>query len=526
MRSWTRFCALAVFLLLAPRIALSALICVDDKSDGTAQAGDCADTCDGTNDCSLRDAVEKANTASGADEIVFSSGVAGTIELAAALQSITDTLTITGPGADRLAVDANGNGVVFNINSATDDQSLTITGLTITGGGDTGLKNGVGDSLTLDGCVVTGNVGSFGGGLNPIGGDVTILNSAIHHNISGGHGGGLRINTPLASTLIRIVNTTISSNSAPGFGGGFELFNGTVELSNVTITGNSAGTDGGGFYVQAGMTLTFDDSLVVGNADAGSSTPDCGGPGTITSEGYNFVGNVTGCTFTAGTGDQLGKIFDGTFALGQVIDTVLAPNDGATPTHALTVGSPAIDAGNPAALGGSGACPVADQRGFNRAHCDIGAFEFGAAAAACGDGFVDAGEGCDDGNTDAGDGCDGSCQVEPEGTTGGETTGSGGTGTTGDATGGTSGGTSGDEDAGGCSLVRPSMSRPLLLQFKTESESNNFPQIFPKIPTHDVSPDRHTAGVHGRFLGPSGRDGKRLPMAFSARRPRRRLQNV
>jgi hypothetical protein len=58
---------------------------------------------------------------------------------------------------------------------------------------------------------------------------------------------------------------------------------------------------------------------------------------------------------------------------------LLADNGGSTLTRALFVGSPAIDAGNPAAPGSGGlACEATDQRGVARPvgpRCDIGAFE-------------------------------------------------------------------------------------------------------------------------------------------------------
>ena len=52
----------------------------------------------------------------------------------------------------------------------------------------------------------------------------------------------------------------------------------------------------------------------------------------------------------------------------------LAQNGGYTPTHALLVGSPAIDAGT------NTGCPATDQRGISRPQpaggtCDIGAYE-------------------------------------------------------------------------------------------------------------------------------------------------------
>ena len=67
----------------------------------------------------------------------------------------------------------------------------------------------------------------------------------------------------------------------------------------------------------------------------------------------------------------------------------LADNGGPTLTHALLAGSPAIDAGDPAAVAGVGSVPAFDQRGapFGRvstatqcpARIDIGAFEIAAA---------------------------------------------------------------------------------------------------------------------------------------------------
>ncbi|HEX5038384.1 MAG TPA: choice-of-anchor Q domain-containing protein [bacterium] len=406
---------------------------------------------------SLRQAITKANTDSGPDEITFD-GVTGIIELASALPTVTETLTITGPGPGLLTVDGNAHGTVLLINSPAGDQTLTVSSLTITGGSDSGLKNSKNDTLNLSDCVITGNVGGFGGGINPIGGDVTIRDCAIHHNDSGGHGGGLRVNPFTSSAVIRVINTTISANTANGFGGGIEVSNGSVVLSNVTMTGNHANTDGGGFVVQTGNSLTLANSIVAGNTDGGSDAPDCFGTGTITSDGYNFIGDDTNCSFTPATGDQVDKIFDATFTLAQVLDTTLADNGGSTPTHALASGSPAIDAGNPAAPGGGGgACETKDQRGFNRpidgngdaaARCDIGAFEFGAAAPACGDGFLDDAEECDDGNDVDDDACRNDCTEPAAGTTGGTT---GGTATGGTTAGGTTGGSG---DSGGCSLIR------------------------------------------------------------------------
>jgi len=102
--------------------------------------------------------------------------------------------------------------------------------------------------------------------------------------------------------------------------------------------------------------------------------PDCAG--TLTSGGYNLIGDDTGCTgFTNGVnGDQVG-------VTGATVEPTLGPlqdNGGCTLTRLPQSGSPVIDAIPPAR------CLVTtDQRGqgrpadggTGRAYCDVGAVE-------------------------------------------------------------------------------------------------------------------------------------------------------
>jgi hypothetical protein len=111
-------------------------------------------------------------------------------------------------------------------------------------------------------------------------------------------------------------------------------------------------------------------SIIAGNSNVGGSAPDCSG--TITSQGYNLIASISGCVIA---GTTTGNLLGQPSGLGP-----LQNNGGPTLTHALLMGSFAIDAGDP-----TGCARATDQRGFFRlvdgngdgvAWCDIGAFEY------------------------------------------------------------------------------------------------------------------------------------------------------
>jgi hypothetical protein len=192
---------------------------------------------------------------------------------------------------------------------------------------------------------------------------LTMVGSTVSDNVairsifagpSAGVGGGASV----GGATIR--NSTISGNGAL-IGGGIAVQpNGTVSLFNVTVAAN-AGTG----LLGPGMTLVLRNTIVAGNA---GDCSDLDGSGfTTVGDAYNIDSDGT-CQLS-GT-DQPG------------VDPLLAPladNGGPTFTHALIVGSPAIDMGSPAAPGSGGtACEATDQRGVVRpvgVRCDVGAFE-------------------------------------------------------------------------------------------------------------------------------------------------------
>src|SRR5437764_3921900 len=85
---------------------------------------------------SLRDAITQANANPGADIINFQAGLTGTVSLTSPLPTVSDSLTINGPGATLLTVRANpgATGIrVFTVNGP-GVLDVTFRGLTIGGG--------------------------------------------------------------------------------------------------------------------------------------------------------------------------------------------------------------------------------------------------------------------------------------------------------------------------------------------------------------------------------------------------------
>ncbi len=219
-----------------------------------------------------------------------------------------------------------------------------------TGGGGTDLTGGGiynGGTLTVNDSLIFGNAGMYGGGIANGAGSTEYMGAALNLN-----------------------NTTVSGNVATDGGGLYNVGNLTVH--NSTISDNTATFGGGGGIYNSGefnpllppVILTLNNTLVSGNTATGTG-PDCTGAAII-SLGYNLIGNTSGCTFAASTGDLLN------------VNPRLFPLIGSLGVHPLLPGSPAIDAGNSAGCTDHLGHPLlADQRGVARVgRCDIGAYEY------------------------------------------------------------------------------------------------------------------------------------------------------
>ena len=225
---------------------------------------------------SLRQAIDDANGAAGADNIVFQAGLSGTITLATGQLSITDSVTITGPGAANLSVSGNNASRVFYLYNGTAEIAVTLSGMTVRGGAATigaGIIN-FDEDLTLDGMTITGNAASGdGGGLWADGFvmDLTIQNSTISGNTAGDDGGGVYVED--TGGAVTISNTVVSGNTATGNGGGIYLYDpdDDVTISGSSISGNTSSAAGGGVYLYSfdgTAQLRVNTSTVSGNSAA------------------------------------------------------------------------------------------------------------------------------------------------------------------------------------------------------------------------------------------------------------------
>jgi len=353
---------------------------------------------------------------------------------------ITAPVAISGAGPATTIVDGGALEHVFHTSGIAPGSTVSISGVTIRNGNGWGGGGGIwhaSGSLILTNVVVSSNtasVGGSGGGVYNSFATMTITNSTISGNTSpGGIGGGIYN----GFGTMTITDSTISGNDVPGGSGGGINSDGTLTINTSTVNGNSASTGGG---ITSFGPLTVTNSTISGNTATNQIPPALAGitplilvPRTFDGGGIylglgEFIGslNITNSTIsgnsatTAGGGIfkevlQFGTVnvnlkntivanqlaggdcntavtttlndldSDGTCGVLTTANPLLGPlanNGGATFTHALLAGSPAIDTGDVATCA---AVPVnnLDQRGVPRPQgpgCDIGSFELVVAA--------------------------------------------------------------------------------------------------------------------------------------------------
>jgi hypothetical protein len=277
--------------------------------------------------------------------------------------------TISGNTAGTAAHGGMGAGIYNNgatltiINSIVSNNTAWF-GSDYFGGYGGGILSGGGGTLEISNTTISGNqTGLAGGGMSILSGTATIDNSTISDNTAGfefpptGFGGGV-----WNFGTLTVSNSTISNNQAHGSefkgggeGGGIDDF-GSLEIRNSTFSGNEADVHAGNLYGES--------------AQIGNTVLNAGAPedlyGGVYSLGYNVCSDDGGGYLT-GPGDQVNT------------DPLLGPlqdNGGPTFTHALLLGSPATNAGDPNFM----PPPFYDQRGLGydrvrSGRLDVGSFE-------------------------------------------------------------------------------------------------------------------------------------------------------
>jgi hypothetical protein len=373
----------------APAALEGGLFYIVNTISDTVVVGACQN---GSPGCSLRGAIQIANSHPGADGIGFDLPAGSIISLTAALPTITEGVAISGPGANLVEVRRSTGGPNYGIFNLNTPGAVTIAGLTLSNGAAIsggGISRIGGGTTNVNNCMVSGNTASSNGaGIYNGNSVMNVTRCTLNGNIAEGAGGALLNDS--AGTM-NVVSCTLVGNVATN-GGGIASFGPAVTVTNCTITANHAfGGNGGGIFASSGGDIKS--SLIASNeGGAGSDLFDLGNNGTvIMSHGFNLIGtnHFAAKAFPAGNPNANNDIVGTDQA---PIDPKLDPNreadnGGPTLTIALLPNSPAIDKGTSNGLTGD---LTTDQRGTGFARTfdypssanavggngtDIGAFE-------------------------------------------------------------------------------------------------------------------------------------------------------
>ena len=361
----------------APKAATADLLYIVDSSGDGPLVGSTSFCDDGTGKCTLRAAIEAANGHAGNDGIQISIPASDpncdvngrcVIYLASALPSLSTTMDITGPGADKLTIQRNA-GPLFRIFDVTSAGTVTLSGMTISGGNASGTGGGVqnnnGGTLNIINCLLWTNFSGGNGGAvyNSGTGTVNITGSELYYNFSTASGGGIFNN---GTGTINVTNSTITENSAATGGAIFNNSTGTV---NASATARSRATPRRPALAEFSTT-----------APGSSMSRARSSPPTLATHRHPMFPAPSAHRDSTSSGRKMGSTeatqpTDQSGTVAAPLDPKLAENQAANGGHTQSIrllcSSPAIDKGTSAGLTGN---LTTDQRGagFPRIFDDAG----------------------------------------------------------------------------------------------------------------------------------------------------------
>jgi len=314
--------------------AVGILYLVDSTGDGDLVGS--SNICDdGTGHCTLRAAIEASNLHSGTDFISFNiptsdpgySNGMWTINLPRALPDLSDAVSISGPGADKLIVNVGEH--PFRFFNITTSGTVNLSGLTLTNGAliddnGGGIQNYNAATVNITNCNLFA-IGAFsdnvavatnGGGIyNRAGGTVNVTNCDFEATSAAGGNGGCIYNS--STGRINVTNSRLADS--------FASIDGT---SGIVVSGVG---NGGGIYNLGTMTVTNSTLyLLVAFNNNGGGIYNAGTMTVTNSVLYDITARTNG-----------GAIYNGDFATINVINSTIYGNDAA-----------AYPAGHNATLGG------------------------------------------------------------------------------------------------------------------------------------------------------------------------------
>ena len=336
-------------------LALAVLGCAGAGWSGVAQAATFNVTSlDNAGPGSLRAALDAANAAPGADAIGFA--VTGTIALTTAELTITDDVTLTGPGLASLTVSGENARRVFSVGA---NVTATVSGLTIANG-RVAAAGGVA-------APASGGAGGAGGGNGGAGANINVSVAATDG------GAGVRNAGNLVLRDVRLVANTViagrggDATATAGSGGAGTATAGGIG-GNASATGGSGGAGQGGAILNTGTLLVERATITANTVTAGSAGTAIagGGPGGDGGFGGGPGGIGGDATATAGSGGPArgGAISNaGSLTLRETSLTANVVTAGAGSTRQSTGGNGGTAAAGSGAFGGDAVAPAGSTAG-------------------------------------------------------------------------------------------------------------------------------------------------------------------